>query len=100
MIDEYNKKDVYRILNVINDASLKYKGVIPEEFWHEPYMTEKELISEFNNGVRMFGFNKDKKLVGVMGIQENKKRYFNKACLYINSLSRDRYRNIIVEIFV
>ena len=72
MIDEYNKKDVYKIINVINDASLKYKGIIPDECWHEPYMTEKELISDFDSGVRIFGYNKDKKLVGVMGIQEIK----------------------------
>ena len=70
MISEYTKKGSYNILNVINDAALKYKGVIPDDCWHEPYMLEQELINEIDNGVRMFGYDKDNKLVGVMGIQE------------------------------
>ena len=72
MITECTKKNISNILYVINDASLKYKGVIPNDCWHEPYMTKKKLISEFANGVRMFGYNKDSNLVGVMGIQELK----------------------------
>ncbi len=70
MITEYTKKDLPHILNVINDAALKYKGVIPDCCWKEPYMPKQELISEFDNGVRMFGYGKDNILVGVMGIQE------------------------------
>ena len=72
MIIEYTKKDLSKILFVINDAALKYRGAIPDDCWHEPYMLEKELIREFENGVRMFGYKKDNKLVGVMGIQELK----------------------------
>ena len=70
MIAEYSKKNVTEIINIINEAALKYKGVIPDDCWHEPYMLEKELINEFNNGVQMFGYTKNDKLVGVMGIQE------------------------------
>ena len=72
MITECTKKNISNILYVINDASLKYKGIIPNDCWHEPYMTEKKLISEFSNGVHMFGYNKNNTLVGVMGIQELK----------------------------
>ena len=72
MITEYTKSDISNILHVINDAALKYKGIIPNDCWHEPYMSEKELIIEFTNGVRMFGYNKNNKLVGVMGIQKLK----------------------------
>ena len=72
MITECTKKNISNILYVINDASLKYKGIIPNDCWHEPYMTKQKLISEFTNGVRMFGYNKDNTLVGVMGIQELK----------------------------
>ena len=72
MITEYTKSDISNILYVINDAALKYKGVIPNDCWHEPYMSEQELIIEFTNGVRMFGYNKNNKLVGVMGIQKLK----------------------------
>ena len=69
MISEYKKNDISKILPVINDASLKYKGVIPGNCWHEPYMSEQELIDEFNNQVRMFGYNHNNKLAGVIGIQ-------------------------------
>ena len=70
MIAEYTRKDLSNILNVINDAALKYKGVIPDDCWHEPYMSEKELTNEFDSGVRMFGYATNNTLVGVMGIQE------------------------------
>ena len=72
MITEYTKKDVSNILSVINNAALKYKGIIPDDCWHEPYMSEQELLNEFDSGVRMFGYKKNNILVGVMGIQELK----------------------------
>ena len=72
MIIENTKKDLSSILHVINDAALKYKGVIPDDCWHEPYMLEEELVNEFDNGVHMFGYNQNNKLVGVMGIQKLK----------------------------
>ena len=70
MISEYTKSDISKILHVINDASLKYKGVIPDNCWQEPYMSEQELIDEFNNKVHMFGYHKNNKLIGVIGVQE------------------------------
>jgi GNAT superfamily N-acetyltransferase len=72
MISEYKKSDTSKILHVINDASLKYRGIIPSDCWHEPYMSEQELIDEFSDGVRMFGYHKDNKLIGVIGFQEKK----------------------------
>ena len=72
MITEYTKSDISKILYVINDAALKYKGIIPSDCWREPYMSDKELLNEFSNDVRMFGCNKNNMLVGVMGIQELK----------------------------
>ena len=72
MISEYTKSDTSKILHVINDASLKYKGVIPDNCWHEPYMSEQELINEFSDEVRMFGYHHNNKLIGVIGIQELK----------------------------
>jgi len=70
MITEYKKEKLSNILHIINDAALKYKGAIPDDCYHEPYMSDQELMEEFSNGVRMFGYTKDDKLVGVMGIQE------------------------------
>ena len=72
MITEYSKSDISIILYVINDAALKYKGIIPDDCWHNPYMTEQELVNEFTNGVCMYGYHKKNKLVGVMGIQHLK----------------------------
>ena len=70
MITECTKQDISYILDVINDAASKYKGVIPDDCWHEPYMLERELISELSSGIRMFGYKKNNVLAGVMGIQE------------------------------
>ena len=51
MIKEYTKTDIFKILNIINDASSKYKGIIPDDCWQEPYMPESKLIDEFAQGV-------------------------------------------------
>ena len=50
MISEYTTNDYSKILNVINDAASKYKGIIPDDCWHEPYMPKHELEDEFKNG--------------------------------------------------
>ena len=72
MISEYKKTDTSKILYIINDASLRYKGVIPDDCWHDPYMSEQKLIDEFNDGVRMYGYHHNSKLIGAIGIQEVK----------------------------
>ena len=72
MISEYTKNDTSKILHVINDASLRYKGVIPDDCWREPYMSEQELIDEFSDGVRMYGYHHNNRLIGVIGIQKVK----------------------------
>jgi len=72
MIRECKKNDTYKILNIINDASIKYKGIIPNDCWKEPYMSEKELLNEFSNGVCMYGYRLNNTLIGVIGIQEVK----------------------------
>ena len=72
MISEYIKSDTSKILYIINDASLRYKGIIPNNCWNEPYMSKKELTDEFCNGIRMFGYHYYNKLIGVIGVQEVK----------------------------
>ena len=72
MISEYKKTDTSKILNIVNDASIKYKGAIPDDCWKEPYMSEQELIDEFSDGVRIYGYNHNNGLIGVIGIQEVK----------------------------
>ena len=72
MIIKYKKNDISKILHIINDASLRYKDIIPDDCWQEPYMSEKELIDEFNHGVSMYGYDLNNKLIGVIGTQEVK----------------------------
>jgi len=72
MISEYKKTDTSKILHVVNDASLRYKGIIHDDCWHEPYMSKQELIDEFSDGVCMHGYHYNNILIGVIGIQEVK----------------------------
>ena len=70
MIKEYKQSDIYRILDIINDASTKYKNIIPDDCWKEPYMSKQELIGEFSDGVRMYGYHHNNTLIGVIGVQK------------------------------
>ena len=57
------------ILAIVNAAAEAYRGVIPEDRWHEPYMSSHELHNEIAAGVAFWGYEADEALVGVMGIQ-------------------------------
>jgi len=57
------------ILAIVNAAAEAYRGVIPEDCWHEPYMPAQELEGEIAAGVAFWGYEADGALVGVMGIQ-------------------------------
>ena len=72
MINECKKTDTSKILYIINNASLKYKGIIPDNCWHEPYMSKQELIDELGDEVHMLGYHHKNTLIGVIGIQEVK----------------------------
>jgi GNAT superfamily N-acetyltransferase len=56
------------ILAIVNGAAERYRGVIPADRWHEPYMPAEELDSEIAAGVEFWGWA-DGDLAGVMGIQ-------------------------------
>jgi N-acetylglutamate synthase-like GNAT family acetyltransferase len=58
-----------RLLGIINRAAERYRGVIPDDCWHEPYMSSQELERELTAGVVFHGAELDGELVGVMGIQ-------------------------------
>ena len=58
------------ILEIINDAAEAYRGLIPLECWHEPYMSTAELVSEVAEGVVFWGLERDNELMGVMGLQD------------------------------
>ena len=70
MINEFTKSDYSEILHVVNDAAERYKNVIPDNCWKDPYMPESELLEVFEEGVKMFGYVQDDKLISVMGFQE------------------------------
>jgi GNAT superfamily N-acetyltransferase len=57
------------ILAIINRAAEAYRGVIPADRWHEPYMPADELDREIAAGVSFWGYEADGVLMGVMGIQ-------------------------------
>jgi GNAT superfamily N-acetyltransferase len=57
------------ILAIVNTAAEVYRGVIPADRWHEPYMPSAELDAELDAGVEFWGYEHDGQLVGVMGFQ-------------------------------
>src|SRR4051812_19840760 len=57
------------ILAIVNAAAEAYRGVIPADRWHEPYMRAGELDSEIAAGVEFWGYETDSALLGIMGIQ-------------------------------
>lgn len=57
-----------RIYFIINEAAKAYEGVIPADCYHQPYMTMGELEQEMKR-ITFFGWEVNKKLVGIMGFQ-------------------------------
>jgi len=62
--------DFEAIFQIINDAAEAYRGIIPVDRWHEPYMPREELRAEVSAGVSFLGYEKDGELAGVMGTQD------------------------------
>lgn len=58
------------VLAIINAAAEAYRGVIPADRWHEPYMSADELAAELADGVTFSGWQVKDRLVGVMGVQQ------------------------------
>ncbi len=70
MIRRCTEDDFETIYSIINDAAMAYKGVIPEDRWHEPYMPHEELRHEIDAGVVFWGYEEGGELLGIMGIQD------------------------------
>jgi N-acetylglutamate synthase-like GNAT family acetyltransferase len=81
--------DFDAIYTIINDAAIAYKGVIPHDRWHDPYMTEKELREQIDNGVRFFCYCENEKILGVMGIQDKGDVYLIRHA-YVLTASRNK----------
>ncbi len=70
MIRECAAGDFEAIYEIINDAAEAYRGIIPPDRWHEPYMPREELREEITAGVAFLGYEQDGELAGVMGTQD------------------------------
>ena len=60
--------DIDRIHFIINEAAKAYKGVIPADCYHQPYMVMGELEQEMK-WMTFFGQEVNRELVGIMGFQ-------------------------------
>ena len=70
MIRAVQDGDVPAILALINDAAQAYRGVIPPDRWHEPYMPREALEREMASGVQFWVDEDGSRVAGVMGIQD------------------------------
>ena len=68
-------QDRAAILQIVNAAAEAYRGVIPADRWHEPYMSASELDHEIAEGARskpgarFWGYELGGALIGIMGVQ-------------------------------
>jgi N-acetylglutamate synthase-like GNAT family acetyltransferase len=72
MIRPCTDADMPAIEAIINEAAQRYKGAIPADCWHEPYMPRTVLLEEIAAGVNFWGWEDTGALVGVMGVQKVK----------------------------
>jgi N-acetylglutamate synthase-like GNAT family acetyltransferase len=62
--------DVAAILAIVNDAAQAYRGVIPADRWHDPYMSAAELANEIADDIVFWVAEEEGRVSGVMGIQD------------------------------
>jgi N-acetylglutamate synthase-like GNAT family acetyltransferase len=89
MIRKCTDSDFEGIYGVINEAAQAYKGVIPNDRWHEPYMPRIQLRKEIEDGVCFWGIEEGRALVGVMGIQDK-----GEVCLIRHAYVKTNCRNM------
>ncbi|NUR32973.1 MAG: GNAT family N-acetyltransferase [Gemmatimonadaceae bacterium] len=70
MLRDLAASDLPAALAVINAAARAYRGVIPDDRWHEPYMSATELASEIAAGVVFRVIEQEGRLAAVMGLQD------------------------------
>jgi len=81
--------DFEAIFSIINDAAEAYRGVIPGDCWHEPYMSRESLRREIESGVRFWGYEDNGELIGVMGMQDVQDVILIRHA-YVRTASRNR----------
>jgi hypothetical protein len=62
--------DEPQICSIINDAAEAYRGIIPADRWHEPYMPLEELKRQVAQGIAFSGYEADGELLGVIRFYE------------------------------
>jgi N-acetylglutamate synthase-like GNAT family acetyltransferase len=70
LIRQSVETDFETILAIVNDASRAYRGVIPQDRWHDPYMRRDQLQDEMASGVIFWVAEEAGTVLGVMGIQD------------------------------
>ena len=70
MIRRCNDADFTAIEAIVNEAAEAYRGAIPADCWHEPYMTGSDLTTEIAAGVNFWGWEEYGALAGIMGLQK------------------------------
>lgn len=88
MIVKCEQTDIKEICDIINDAAVAYKGIIPDDRWHDPYMSEKELQEQIDESVQFWGWKEQGEMMGVMGIQHRQD-----VTLIRHAYVRSVYRN-------
>lgn len=68
MIRKLSNTDTDAVYEIINRAARAYKGAIPDDCYHEPYMPKEEMQREMSS-MTFFGWEEQRRLVGVMGFQ-------------------------------
>jgi GNAT superfamily N-acetyltransferase len=61
--------DVPTIHSIVNEAAEAYRGVIPADCWHDPYMALDHLVADIGAGIHFLGWEEGGELLGVMGLQ-------------------------------
>ncbi len=59
-------ENAQQIFKVVNDGAAKYKGAIPDDCWHEPYMPIDVVRRELAR-MRMFAYRENGETLGVVG---------------------------------
>lgn len=70
MVRQCSNADIPVIETIINEAAQAYRGVIPSDCCHEPYMPRHELLDEIAAGVQFWGSDDSGSLIGVIGSQK------------------------------
>ena len=89
MIRQGIDTDFEEIYRIINDAAVAYKGAIPADRWHDPYMSRTELLEQIGDGVKFSCYFENNEIYGVMGIQDKKDVYLIRHA-YVMTTKRNK----------